>query len=139
MVAALGCASTERNKQVAQQVFSEILEGRRIERAKELYHPDFKNHGLGRDADLTEDMKALQWLQAAAPSDMRMRPDAMVAEGDMVSVLWTASGTKAGVHRAFQGVTIWRIVDGRVRDEWSVFDELGMARWLGLLQEPVKD
>jgi len=56
-----------------------------------------------------------------------------------VSVLWRASGTRAGTRREFRGVTIWRIVDGRIRDEWSEFDETGMLRWLGMLPEPARE
>ena len=135
-LAGSGCTTTERNKAVTRRAFAEILEGGRIELSRELYHPDFRNHGLTKDGDLTADMEALRAIQAAAPPDTRMRPELMVAEGDLVSVLWRASGTRNGARREFRGVTIWRFVDGRIHDEWSEFDETGMLRWLGMLPEP---
>jgi hypothetical protein len=31
------------------------------------------------------------------------------------------------------GITIWRIVDGKIKEEWSAFDQLSMMKQLGLL------
>ncbi|PYI96651.1 MAG: cyclase, partial [Verrucomicrobia bacterium] len=31
------------------------------------------------------------------------------------------------------GITIWRIVDGKIKEEWSAFDQLSMMQQLGLL------
>ena len=36
-------------------------------------------------------------------------------------------GWKAG------GITIWRIVDGKIREEWSEFDMLRIMQQLGLI------
>ena len=49
-----------------------------------------------------------------------------------MSVLWTAAGTIEGRPLRHRGITIWRIVDGRIREEWSQFDEEGLKRDLGL-------
>ena len=35
------------------------------------------------------------------------------------------------------GITIWRIVDGKIKEEWSAFDQLSMMQQLGLL--PIKN
>jgi len=31
------------------------------------------------------------------------------------------------------GITIWRIVNGKIKEEWSAFDQLSMMQQLGLL------
>ena len=126
----------ERNKAVARRVFEEILNQGRFEVANEIYAPDFRNHGIHWDADLQEDQAAARWEKALCP-DLRITANMVVAEGDLVSVLWTARGTNTG-HAGFfpatgvkieeRGITIWRIVDGKIRDEWTSFDLLRVLR-----------
>jgi hypothetical protein len=33
------------------------------------------------------------------------------------------------------GITIWRIVNGKIKEEWSAFDQLSMMQQLGLLPQ----
>jgi hypothetical protein len=59
----------------------------------------------------------------------------MVAEGDLVAVHWTFRGTHThggyaglpatGTKVLMTGITIWHIVDGKIKDEWSSFNEMG--------------
>jgi hypothetical protein len=60
-----------------------------------------------------------------------------VAEGDLVTVVWTLHGTNTaaasplpatGAKVELRGITVWRIVDGRIREEWTSFDTLGIVR-----------
>src|ERR1019366_256897 len=123
-----------RNKAVAARVFEEIFNQGRFEVADAIYAPGFRNHNLKRNVDLREDQDAVHAEKHAFP-DLRMSVDRMVAEGDLVSVLWTFRGTHTaggyaglpatGTRVEMRGITIWRIVDGKIRDEWSSFDELG--------------
>jgi ketosteroid isomerase-like protein len=119
----------ERNKAIARRAFSEILEKGRFEVVSEVYAPDFRNGTY----TLEQDMEALRAWHRVMPRDATMRPDLLVAEGDYVSVLWTAAGTIEGRPLRHRGITIWRIVDGRIREEWSQFDEEGLKRDLGLV------
>lgn len=128
-----GCASANRNRAVASRAFVEILDGGKYELVPELYAPDFRNHGITRDATLEEDMEALRSLRDAIPGDARLKVDLIVAEGDYVSVLWTIGGTFAAGARTFRGITLWKVVDGRIREEWSEFDERGLLQALGLM------
>ena len=129
---AAGCVTTDRTKSVAIRAFTEILGKGRYELVPDLYAPDFRNHGLTSDETLAADMSALRALRDAAPADMQVRPQQLISEGEFVSVLWVAEGTFGTGRRAFRGITIWRIVDGRIHDEWSEFDEAGLKMALGL-------
>ena len=131
----LGAASEQdRNKAVARRVFDQIFNQGKFEVANEIYAPDFVNHGYKRNVGLREDQAAVHQEKAAFP-DLKMSVEHMVAEGDLVTVLWTFRGTHtAGGYAALpatgtpiqmRGINIWRIVDGKIREEWSSFDELG--------------
>jgi predicted ester cyclase len=126
----------EMNKAVARRVFEEIFNQGKFQVADEIYAPDFVNHGLHRDANLETDQAAVHWEKQELP-DLRMTVGPMVAEGDLVSVLWVLRGTNTapigwlpatGVKIELRGITIWRIVDGRIRDEWTAFDTLRVVR-----------
>src|SRR5215831_15573242 len=123
-----------RNKAVAMRVFDEIFNKGKFEVATEIYAPDFQNHGLHRSVDLKTDQEAVHAEKKAFP-DLRMNVKEMVAEGDKVAVLWTFQGTHTGsgygglpptgTRVEVRGITIWRIVDGRIVEEWSSFSETG--------------
>ena len=123
-----------RNKAVAMRVFDEILNQGKFQVAYEIYAPDFQNHGVHRTVDLKTDQDAVHAERKAFP-DLRISVQQMVAEGDKVAVLWTFQGTHTGfgygglpptgARVEVRGITIWRIVDGRIREEWSSFSETG--------------
>jgi steroid delta-isomerase-like uncharacterized protein len=140
-------AREARNKAVAARVFEEIFNQGRFEVADAIYAPDFRNHGLKRSVDLRTDQDAVHAEKHAFP-DLRMSVDRMVAEGDLVSVLWTFRGTHTaggygglpptGARVEMRGITIWRIVDGRITDEWTSFNALGAyAQVLAHLRWPL--
>jgi predicted ester cyclase len=126
----------EMNKAVARRVFEEIFNQGKFQVADEIYAPDFVNHGLHRDASLQEDQSAVHWEKQTLP-DLKMTVGPMVAEGDLVSVLWIAHGTNTaaagwlpatGAKIELRGITIWRIVDGRICEEWTAFDIFRVIR-----------
>ena len=131
----------EENKAIARRAFEEILSQGHFELAEQLYAKDFVNHGIHRDASLEEDQAALKgWHQAF--SDIAIVPEKLIAEGDLVTIYWIARGTNTGTGNGLpatgkkaelSGITIWRIVDGKIKEEWSAFDQLSMMQQLGLL------
>jgi predicted ester cyclase len=122
----------ERNKAIATRVFEEIFNQGRFEVADEIYSPQFRNHGRLRDITLEEDQAAVHGEKQAFP-DLKMTINLLVAQGDFVSVVWTFNGTHTGpgvglpptgASVVFRGLTIWRIVDGAIVDEWTSYNEL---------------
>jgi steroid delta-isomerase-like uncharacterized protein len=125
-----------RNKAVAGRVFEEIFNQGKFQVADEIYSRDFRNHGLHRTADLREDQAAVHDEKRAFP-DLHMSVDMMTAEGDLVTVVWTFRGTHdgpgygvppTGARIELRGITVWRIVDGKILDEWTAFNELQVVR-----------
>ncbi|MGA2753928.1 MAG: ester cyclase [Terracidiphilus sp.] len=126
----------EQNKAVARRVFEEIFNQGKFQVADQIYAPGFVNHGLHRDASLAEDQAAVHFEKQACP-DLEITFGPMVAEGDLVSVLWIFRGTNTarvgwlpatGAKIEVKGITIWRITDGRIREEWTVFNEASVLR-----------
>ena len=126
----------EANKAIAMRVFDEILSQGRFDVADQIYAKDFMNHGMHRDFNLDEDQAAARWEKQTAP-DMKLTVDLMIAEEDFVTAVWTARGTNTarigwlpatGVKFEERGLTVWRIVDGKIHDEWTSFDELSILR-----------
>jgi predicted ester cyclase len=129
-------AQEERNEAVARRVFDEIFNQSQFQVAGEIYAPDFVNHGVHRNAGLAEDQAAVRWEKTVLP-DLHIMVDLITANQDYVTVVWTARGRNTG-HSGWipatgarievRGITVWRIVDGRIHDEWTSFDELRILR-----------
>jgi len=130
----------EGNKAVARRVFDEIFNQGKFQVAHEIYSPDFVNHGVKSSVGLKEDQDAARGWKDAFP-DLKMVVVLTVAEGDLVTVVWTAAGTNTGQGNGLpatgkkveaRGITVWRIVGGKIREEWSEFDNLRLMQQLGL-------
>ena len=133
----------EQNKALAKRAFEELLSKGRFELAEQLYAKDFVNHGIRRDISLEEDQAALKGWHQAFP-DVAIVPRKLIAENDLVVVYWVASGTNTGAGNGLpatgkkveqSGITIWRIVNGKIKEEWSAFDQLSLMQQLGLLDQ----
>lgn len=118
----------ERNKEVARRAFAEVLEKGRFEVVNEVYAPDFRNG----TATLEQDMAALRTWHSVLPADMTIHPDLVLGEGEYVTVLWSALATVKGRPLRGRGITIWRFENGRIREEWSQFDQERWMRELGI-------
>ena len=143
LLASIACASSlqEQNKALAKRAFEELLSKGKFELAEQLYAKDFVNHGLHRSIGLEEDQAALKGWHQAFP-DITIVPDKLIAEGDLVTVYWIARGTNTGTGNGLpatgkkveqSGITIWRIVNGKIKEEWSAFDQLSLMQQLGLM------
>jgi steroid delta-isomerase-like uncharacterized protein len=131
-----GASEQAKNKAVAARVFDEIFSQGKFEVADEIYASDFVNHGLHGNFDLQADQAAVHAEKKAFP-DLKITANLMVAEADLVTVVWTFQGTNTaagyglpptGARVELRGITVWRIVDGKIREEWTSFDELQAAR-----------
>lgn len=131
----------QKNKEIAKRVFVEMFNQGKFEVANEIYASDFVNHGVHQDVGLKEDQDAARGWKQAFP-DLVMTVDQVVAEGDLVTVLWSARGTNTGTGNGLpatgkkvegRGITIWRISGGKIREEWSEFDQLRLMKQLGLI------
>jgi steroid delta-isomerase-like uncharacterized protein len=143
LLAGIAYASSlqEQNKALAKRAFEELLSKGKFELAEQLYAKDFVNHGIHRDISFGEDQAALKGWHQAFP-DLTIVPEKLIAEGDLVTIYWIARGTNTGAGNGLpatgkkaeqSGITIWRIANGKIKEEWSAFDQLSLMQQLGLL------
>jgi steroid delta-isomerase-like uncharacterized protein len=129
------------NKAVARGFFEQVLDRGQLDYYAGSHASNFVAHGDGHDYTLAEDIAAAKEERSAMP-DMRANVNELLAERDLVSVFWTASGTDThegmgfpatGKHITVNGMTLFRFKDGKFVEEWSVFDMLSAMRQAGLL------
>jgi steroid delta-isomerase-like uncharacterized protein len=134
----------EKNKAIARSFFEQVLDQGRLDKYAESHAADFVAHGREHDATLAEDMAAAKEERKALP-DMRVKVNQMVAEADLVAVYWTASGTNSQEGMGFPatgkkitvpGMTIFRFKNGKISEEWSVFDMSSAMQQAGLCPPP---
>lgn len=141
-----GCspANRARNEATARIVFEEILSHGRIAENEHIYHPEFRAHGLTRDADRAEDREASEGWRLAVP-DLKVEVLRTVADCTMVAVHFRGTGTNSGEGNGLpatghkmdvEGMTFFGFKDGKIFEEWTVFDRYAMAEQLGLLGAP---
>jgi predicted ester cyclase len=130
----------DRNKALVRKVFTDILSQGRFEVAPKIYARDFVSHGATKDIGVDEDQAKNRGWRAAFP-DLEITIDKEIAVGDFVTVLWRATGTNTGSGNGLgatgkktsgRGISVFRVVDGRMKDEWTEFSELLILRQLGL-------
>jgi steroid delta-isomerase-like uncharacterized protein len=128
----------EQNKALVRQVYELGLSRGEF---KVPYTSDFVGHGGSRNFDHAAGMAEAKGFRTAFP-DLEARVDLILAEGDLVSVRWTATGTNTGAamgvpatgkHVQISGTAVFRIQDGAIAEEWTSGDNLGLMRQLGLL------
>ena len=133
----------EKNKAIVRRVFTDILSQGKFEVADEIYAKDFVNHGTTKDLGF-DDSQAVDHGWRAAVPDLEITVEREIAEGDFVTVLWRGRGTNTGIGNGLnatgkktdgRGISIFRVVDGKIKEEWTEFSQLLVLRQLGLFPE----
>jgi steroid delta-isomerase-like uncharacterized protein len=108
---------------------------------------DFVNHDppFGASAD-REGMRAAGAMFRSVFPDWHSDLHFLVAEGDIVVEVFTASGTHTGGEImgvaasgrivALPGINIFRLRDGHIVERWGRLDDLGFLRQLGVIAFP---
>jgi steroid delta-isomerase-like uncharacterized protein len=136
--------SAESNMALSRRVLEEAFNAGNIDVIDELVTADFVNH----DAALPEAMigpaaakATISGYRAAFP-DLRITIEQQIADDQGVATRWSAKGTHqgdlmgmspTGKQATVTGITIDRIVDGRIAESWTNWDTLGMLQQLGVV------
>lgn len=114
------------------------------EAVDDYFAEDVVDHEPGETIEGREAYKAYEETLRRGMPDLEGELDAVLVDGDMASVRYTATGTHTGTlwgieptdeSGSITGQVIYRIEDGKVVESWHEYDRLGMFQQLGLLPE----
>jgi len=136
------------NKEVVQRYWDGKWNKRSPEILDELQTPDVIYHGTSMNMNGIEEYKQVYGSFLSAFHDTQITVEELIAEGDKVTSRVSLKGTHKG---EFDGLpptgkvftakafTIFRLVDGKIVEEWEAFDELGLMHQLGMELRPTGD
>ncbi len=147
-----GCKSTqeatleERNKELIHRMNDEVWTKGNLEIMDQLFSTDFVQHFL----PVGSETKGLVKFRESVRNHRKAFPDwaeeikQIVAEGDFVAIHWTSTGTNTGSFRGnpptrkqihTNDMSIFRIVDGKIVEQWLLPDLLSLNQQLGLISQ----
>jgi len=136
--------SATTNKDIVRRLGVEPWEGN-LDVIDELVAPDYVGHDPAQpDLHGPDGVKGFITSYLAGFPDGRITIEEQLAEGDLVATRWTGRGTHqgelmgipaTGKQVTVSGLTLSRLQNGKVVEEWSNWDTLGMLQQLGVVPD----
>ena len=138
--------TADENKALVRRVFEEGWNTGNLDLVDEIDVPDYVLH----DPSVPEEVRGVEGIKRFASIYLRAFPDLhftvedQIAEGDKVVTRWTSSATHLGEFMGIpptgnrtgvSGITISRITEGKLVEDWNSWDTLGLMRQLGIIPE----
>ena len=135
--------SLEDNKEVIRAYVETIFNRKQVDRAGELVAPDYLDHAaMPGQAPGLQGAKHKWAMYLAGIPDLRVTIEELVAEGDKVAVRRFYEGTHRGEllgvpptgnHVRIGGISIFRLAEGKIAEQWEQLDRLALMQQLGVL------
>jgi steroid delta-isomerase-like uncharacterized protein len=136
--------STE-NEAVVRRFFDEFCNGRRAEAADEIIASDYVSHGpQAPPAEGPDGVKARVGLYQDSV-DGHWDVQEILSTGDRVIARWIGRGTHRGELMGIEptgksieveAISVFRIDGGKIAEEWTVWDALGLLQQVGAAPAP---
>lgn len=140
----------EENKALVRRVLEESFSKGTVDVLEEVLAEDFVAHapsepGHGAETQDRERLAEEIERNREAFPDMTFTVEELIAEGDSVAVRWSARGTHQGElmgleptdkEISLKGMNFLHVKDGKIAEDWVLWDSLGMMQQLGLGPEP---
>jgi predicted ester cyclase len=129
---------TAKNKATVRRIIEEVINEGRLDLVDELVAEDYVDHANGPDGR-DGYRQSVAVVRAAFP-DLRMAIEDLIAEGEMVvarlSIEATHDGEFMGIRPTgrrvtFTGISVIRVVGGRMVERWNQSDIVGVLKQLG--------
>lgn len=135
---------SEANKVIVRRFYEEVMSQGNMNLLDEIMASDFKDHGetlfgspQGRDT-----LKQGITASRAVFGDLHVQLHDVIADGEMVGVRGTMRCTHqgeflgvspSGNELSWNGLALFRIVDGKITERWFNSDSLSITQQLGLV------
>ena len=137
---------SEQNKAIVRRLFEELWNQGNLSMADQLFTPNYTDHdssspdfGHGPESE----RKRVTLYRNAFP-DLRLTIEDLIAEGDTVMARWSCHGTHkgdlngiapTGKQFTISGVTVARLLNGKLAESHVNWDALGMMQQLGVVAQ----
>ncbi len=134
------------NKQIVTDFIDALFSRGELDAIDQHLTEDFLNHDppFGVSAD-REGMRAAGAMMRGAFPDWHSEVHLLIAEGDLVAEVFTATGSHqgevmgvapTGKVMSLPGINVFRMRDGQICERWGRLDDLGFLQQLGLAPAP---
>jgi len=127
------------------QRYCDIFEQGDLDAIDEIVAPAVIDHGAykGQQAGIEGYREFFKLWKTAFP-DLKLELEMTISQGDLVAYRWTGTGTHLGPYHEhppsgrpvrFTAISISRIRDGKIVEDWIELDNLSLLRQIGALGE----
>jgi predicted ester cyclase len=116
---------------MAKGALERVCSGSGLDPASRYYSPAFVDHVNDMEFQGLEGTTRSIELYTSVLSDLKVEVVEQVVDGERVTSRFVVTGENRGRRVRFSGITISRFQDGKIIEDWSVTDTLGMLRQLG--------
>jgi hypothetical protein len=116
----------------AKAALERVCSGAGLDPASRYYSPSFVDHVNDMEFHGLAGAEQSVRLYTKLLDDLAIDVCEQWVDGDRVVSRFVVRGANRGRRVRFNGITISRFADGRIVEDWSVTDTLGMLRQLGL-------
>jgi predicted ester cyclase len=127
-------SSVSENRAVARTALERVCARGDMALARDCYAEDFVDHVGRLEYRGLEGVRRSTASYRALLDDLAIQVVDQVAEADRVASRWVLTGSNRGRAVRLTGITISRLSDGRIVEDWSAFDSLELVRALGPLR-----
>lgn len=134
----------EINKRIVREFYEEVFRKRNLDAVGQFMHDDYIQHNPDAEQGKAGFIDFHKGFFAAVP-DFRATINRMVAEGDLVFVYNTITGTHTregflgypptGNQLKFDAVDMFRLRDGKLCEHWDVADTRALFTQVGGIKE----
>src|SRR5436190_6015428 len=123
--------TTHSDRDRAREALERVCARGDFDASRDYYSADFIDHVNEMEYRGQEGIRQSVGLYHLVFTDLRIRVEDQVVEGDRVVSRWTAEGTNRGKLIRLPGISISHLANGKIVEDWTSSDNLGLLRQLG--------